>query len=261
MNDCRHLSASALHLSVLELEQILKLELAKLGVEQFVLMIVDANQRPIYQNVCGFSHKQMQVYEENMAHDAFFHHYAHNGYLGQLLYMQEMLPMRNIRDPIFNEVLVPTMRLYHSYSGLAPLMSDHYVMLSSHCDHALNYRSRKNIDLVWRFLSAWGNYWIAQKEMTAQLRQFETSMDKSLLVESLTQAELDVLNMLAQGLDGSEVAARRKVSKETVRSQIKQILHKTGCRHQNQLLTRYFHSGIQRSSKFISLSPEVTRLI
>ncbi|RTZ17569.1 response regulator transcription factor [Vibrio aquaticus] len=261
MNDCSHLSASASHLSVLELEQILKLELAKLGVEQFVLMIVDANQRPIYQNVCGFNHKQMQVYEENMAHDAFFEHYAHNGYLGQLLYMQEMLPMRKIRDPIFNEILVPTMGLYHSYSGLAPLLDEHYVMLSSHCDHALNYRSRKNIDSIWCFLSAWGNYWLAQTVMTTQLRQFESAMERNLLVESLTQAEIDVLNMLAQGLDGSEVAAKRNVSKETVRSQIKHILHKTGCRHQNQLLTRYFQSGVQSASKFMTLSHKLTRLI
>lgn len=261
MNDCSRISAAAMHLSTFELEQMLEIELAKLGIEHFVVMIIDASQRPVYQHVCGFSEKQMQVYERNMAHDVYFQHYANSGLIGQLVYMQEMLPMRRISNPIFNEILVPTMQLYHSYCGLTPLMDRYYLMLSSHGDRSLGYRSRYSVESVWRFLETWGNYWIAHKAMSAQLSQFNSLADKRLLVSNLTVAELSVLNMLAQGLDGSEVARRRNVSKETVRSQIKHILHKTGCRHQNELLARYFQSGFQTSTEFLSLSPKLTELI
>ncbi|MCG6308534.1 LuxR C-terminal-related transcriptional regulator [Vibrio alginolyticus] len=261
MNDYRLLNAVSVHLSSFELEQLLELELAKLGLEQFVLMIIDVHQRPVFQHVCGFSHKQMKVYEQNMAHDVFFHHYANHGYLGKLLYMQDMLPMRKIQNPVFNEILVPTMQLYHSYSGLAPLMNNHYVMLSSHSERSLSYRAEERVGSIWQFLVAWGNSWVAQSMMMAQLSQFDSITTKDLPLISLTSAELNVLNLLAQGLDGSEVAQQRNVSKETVRSQIKQILHKTGCRHQNQLLACYFQSGPQSSSQFMTLSPQLTDLI
>ncbi|MEF1291069.1 helix-turn-helix transcriptional regulator [Vibrio sp. M260118] len=261
MNDCSRLSATAMHLSTFELEQMLEVELAKLGLDHFVVMIIDARQQPVYQYVCGFTETQMNVYEQNMAHDVFLQHYADIGLIGQLTYMQEMLPMRRIDNPIFNEILVPTMQLYHSYCGLAPLMERHCLMLSSHGDRSLGYRSRFFIESVWRFLQTWGNYWIAHKAMSAQLVQFDSLTDKRLMISNLTVAESNVLNMLAQGLDGSEVARRRNVSKETVRSQIKHILHKTGCRHQNELLARYFQSGLQSSTEFISLSPQSTELI
>lgn len=261
MNDYRRLNAAAAHLSTFDLEQMFEFEFAKLGLEQFVLMIIDANQRPVFQHVCGFTDNQMQVYEQNMADDVFFHHYLSHGHLGKLLCMQEMLPMHKIHNPVFNEILVPTLKLYHSYSGLAPLLNNHYVMLSSHSQRSLSYRNKERLDSAWQFLSAWGNYWVAQRTMTAQLSQFESMTTQDVLLTSLTSAELDVLDLLAQGLDGSEVAQQREVSKETVRSQIKKILRKTGCRHQNQLLARYFQSGFQSSSQFITLSPQLTDLI
>lgn len=261
MNDCRFLNVAGAHLSTLELEHLLKLELAKLGLNHFVLMVINANQDITYQYVSGFGDEQMQVYQQHMEHDVFFQHYASSGYQGQFLYLQEMLPMRKIRNPIFNDILVPTMQLYHSYSGLTPLMDNHYLMLSSHGDHLLDYRNAQRVDTIWQFLKAWGNYWVAQRKMSAQLNQFESATKARLITSNLTSAEMNVLNLLANGLDGSEVAQQRNVSKETVRSQIKQILHKTGCKHQNQLLTRYFRSGIQDQNEFITLSPQLTKLI
>ncbi|BBL92442.1 hypothetical protein VroAM7_50950 (plasmid) [Vibrio rotiferianus] len=261
MNDCRMLNVTATNMSTLELEQLLRYELANLGLEHFVLMIIDANQRIAYQQICGFSDQQMQVYQENMAHDAFFQHYARNGHLGQFLYMQEMLPMHKIRNPIFNEILVPTMQLYHSYSGLAPLYDNHYLMLSSHGDNPLSFKHQDKTKLIWRFLRTWGNYWVAQQAMSEQLGKFDSAPNIHLLTSNLTDTELTVLNMLAQGLDGSEVAQKRNVSKETVRSQIKQILHKTGCKHQNQLLARYFQSGVQSRTQAMALSSRLIRLI
>lgn len=261
MNDCSRISAAAMHLSTFELEQMLRCELAKLGVEHFVLMIVDVSHQPVYQHICGFTDKQIQTYERYMADDVYLEHYALTGRIGQLACMQEMLPMRRIHNPVFNEILVPTMQFYNSYCGLASLIDRHHLMLSSHSDRPLGYRSRFCIESVWRFLKTWGNYWVAHKTMSEQILQFECLAEKRLIVSNLTLAELKVLNMLAQGLDGSEVARRRNVSKETVRSQIKHILHKTGCRHQNELLARYFQSGFQTSTEFLSLSPKLTELI
>lgn len=242
------------NLSSIELERLLEVELYKLGLDHFVVMIIDAQRQPIFQHVCGFSNKQMRIYAENMTHDAFFNHYAQQGYIGQFLYMQEMLPVSKIRDPIFNEILIPTMQLHHSYCGLHPLAEGHYVMLSSHSDKELSHKDNNKAKMMWRFLISWGNYWVAQRNMTMNFRRFTNQTFDILPLDLLTNAEIDVLNMLAQGMDGTEVAKRRNVSKETVRSQIKQILHKTECRHQNQLLSRYFQTGVITRRDAMTLS-------
>ncbi|MGL6312720.1 helix-turn-helix transcriptional regulator [Vibrio sp. WXL103] len=255
------LNTRVINLSPFELEQMLESELSQLGLEHFVVMIIGADRQPLFQHVCGFNQQQMHTYQTHMAHDMFLRYYTQKGYLGRLLYMQEMLPMRRISDPVFNEILVPTMALYHSYSGLERLSNHHYVMLSSHSDSNLSYRGCDKVQAVWRFLTAWGEYWLAQRAMSSQLSLLRYAPQSLLPLEELTQAELMVLNMLAQGMDGSEVARRRNVSKETVRSQIKQILHKTGCRHQNQLLTRYFQSGLNDSTMMLTLSLEPESLI
>lgn len=261
MNHYEQLNTKVINLSTFGLEEMLELQLKKLGLDHFVLMIIDQHQQPVFQQVSGFSEQQMHVYEANMAHDVFFQHYSHNGYLGQLVYMQDMLPMRHIRDPIFNDILVPTMQLYHSYSGLTPLVQNHYLMLSSHGDNRLSYRANKDAQNIWHFVTSWGNYWIAQRAMLMELRRFKDAPQNTLSLASLTNAELSVLNMLAQGMDGSEVAMRRNVSKETVRSQVKCILHKTGCRHQNQLIARYLRSGKHYSADLMTLSTSLTSLI
>ncbi|MBY6186626.1 helix-turn-helix transcriptional regulator [Marinobacter hydrocarbonoclasticus] len=70
----------------------------------------------------------------------------------------------------------------------------------------------------------------------------------------LTLAETQVMNLLLQGLDGSEIAQRRKVSKETVKSQIKSLLHKTDCRHQNQLISEMHRRALQHKEQCPDLS-------
>lgn len=55
---------------------------------------------------------------------------------------------------------------------------------------------------------------------------------------SLTRAETQVLELLAQGLAAKEIAACRGVSTHTVRAQIAAILEKTCARSQRELLAR-----------------------
>lgn len=260
MNDWLQRSTYA-NVSGHNLEYLLTFELGRLGLNYFVLMIIDARQTPIYQHVHGFSEHQMAVYQRHIDHDAFFHHYMQAGLLGNLMYMQQMLPVRTIRDPIFQDILVPTMELHHSHSGLVRLNHGHYLMLSSHGDARLSQRDQSQLQNVWQFLRSWGNYWLAQREMESRFAQLATRAARALPLELLTSAELSVLSLLAQGFDGSEVAKMRNVSKETVRSQIKQILHKTDCRHQNQLLSRYFERVPAPTKRWLSPPSRLAELI
>jgi len=73
-----------------------------------------------------------------------------------------------------------------------------------------------------------------------------TTSDRSLRIEAsllcelydLTRAEAAVANRLLEGLSVNEIAVEHRVSRETVRSQVKQILPKTGCRSQADFIRR-----------------------
>ncbi|HDY7736509.1 TPA: helix-turn-helix transcriptional regulator [Vibrio vulnificus] len=231
------------NISPIELEEIVLRELSLAGIENVVFMILDPYQVPQLQFDFGFSTQQLEIYQQHQGHDSFLQHYLRKGLIGQYLYMQEMLPVKQIRNPIFREVLIPTMQLHHSYCGLFRLVEHHYLMLSCHSFSTLQPKHRDHLDRLWWFLISWGNYWVAQQSMAKRLSQLNPVRTHIREGESLTDAELEVLSLLAQGMDGSEVARYRSVSKETVRSQIKRILHKTGCRHQNQLISRYYRIG------------------
>lgn len=56
--------------------------------------------------------------------------------------------------------------------------------------------------------------------------------------------EQEVLMLLSRGLTGPEVARLRGVSKETLRSQLKSLLHKTRCGNQNELLNLLFNLSV-----------------
>jgi DNA-binding CsgD family transcriptional regulator len=60
---------------------------------------------------------------------------------------------------------------------------------------------------------------------------------------SLTQAEAELVGLLAQGLSLEEAAQRRGVTMNTVRSQLKQVFTKTDTRRQGQLV-RVVLSGV-----------------
>ncbi|MCA9129169.1 MAG: helix-turn-helix transcriptional regulator [Planctomycetales bacterium] len=55
------------------------------------------------------------------------------------------------------------------------------------------------------------------------------------LLGDLTNAEQEVMRLMLQGLGSSEIAQMRKTSNETVRSQVKSVLHKLGVRRQTDL--------------------------
>ncbi|MEZ9556289.1 helix-turn-helix transcriptional regulator, partial [Vibrio splendidus] len=85
---------------------------------------------------------------------------------------------------------------------------------------------------------AWANSWIAHHTMLLHWNRY-AEPTTTILPPILTKSELIVLELIIKGLTGSEVAKIRNVSKETVRTQIKSILHKTQCKNQNQLISRF----------------------
>ena len=60
---------------------------------------------------------------------------------------------------------------------------------------------------------------------------------------SLTQAEAELVGLLAQGLSLEEAARQRSVTMNTVRSQLKQVFSKTDTKRQGQLV-RLVLSGV-----------------
>ncbi|WP_413113234.1 helix-turn-helix transcriptional regulator [Thaumasiovibrio sp. DFM-14] len=219
-------------------EQMLRQEMKHMGMMSFVLMVLDPYQRPLVDISSGFSQQQLMVYQKNQRHDAYLNYYLQQNLQSKLVYMQEMLPINAIGDAIFHDVLVPTLQLHHSYSGLHPLLSHHYLMLSSHADCRLSPKQFYHLQSLWKSLALWANGWVSHYLFAQKWRQLESS--SVVCIEPLTVAERSVLNLLVQGCDGSEIAAKRRVSKETVKTQIKHILHKTGSKHQNQLISRYY---------------------
>jgi len=68
--------------------------------------------------------------------------------------------------------------------------------------------------------------------------------DHVALLYGLSPMEQEVLMLLSCGLTGPEVARLRGVSKETLRSQLKSLLHKTRCGNQNELLNLLFNLSV-----------------
>jgi len=52
----------------------------------------------------------------------------------------------------------------------------------------------------------------------------------------LTQAEAEICRLVIQGMTGKEIARRRNVSYETVKSQVRSVLSKTKCKRRTELI-------------------------
>ncbi len=139
--------------------------------EHAVVMILDSSNQPLVNFSLGFTSKQLSIYQQNQPHDVFLNYYLRHQMVGQFVYMQDMLPMKNIRDEIFLDVIVPTMQLYHSYSGLSPLLSQHHLMLSTHSYRKLTGKQSKKLIQLWQFLISWGNVWVSQKSLAQQWKK------------------------------------------------------------------------------------------
>ena len=124
------------------------------------------------------------------------------------------------------------------YSIFSPLSYEHTMIAIFHSVESLSEHQTKQLELVSNIMTAWSNSWVAHNTMMQFWKKY--SEPKSVDVTStLTKSEFNVLELLIKGFTGPEISSIRNVSKETVRTQIKSILHKTHCRSQNQLISRF----------------------
>ena len=227
-----------------ELEETLKSELFSIGFEQAVLVILDPQQNYTYEHSVGFTETQLDTYSTHQKHDVYLSAYLLKEAFGQCVYLQDLVPDKQINDDVFWDVLLPTMKIRHSMCGIQLLLNHYSLIMSCHSSRKPTVKQQLEIENLWQYLTHWANNWIAKVEMQQRKARFSScrfALDKGI---RLTASEMDVLGYLVQGLDGSEIAMRRCVSKETVRSQIKQLLHKTNSKHQNHLISRYYREEI-----------------
>ncbi len=229
---------------LLELEAFeykLKNKLNQLGFEQAVLIILDPLQNYIYEYTIEFTEQQMHTYSSHQKHDPYITKYLCDNAFGQFIYLQDIISAKHIHDEVFWDILLPTMKIRHGMSGLSPLLNHYVLVFSCYCFLKPSPKQQLAATQLWHYLSFWGNNIVSKLNMSQQEPLLFHHQLSTTPEVRLTPAEWQVFNCLIQGMDGSEIARRRHVSKETIKSQIKQILHKTNSHHQNHLLAQYYN--------------------
>lgn len=97
--------------------------------------------------------------------------------------------------------------------------------------------SLRKISLI---IEKWVVTWLAHQRLLFALDNFQNFNREAYHVH-LTNAEQDVLSLILKGYTSNEISVYRRVSKETVRCQVKSLLHKTGCHSQNELIASHSH--------------------
>lgn len=225
------------------LNHILENELAQLGVENVLFSIINSERVSVKQKVVGFSEHQISIYQALQEHDVYLQTYLKHKCTSRIVYLQSLLPVHHIKNSIFNDILIPTIGFSHTYSGLHQLEGGFMMVLSCHSPEALSYSQELKLNEIWLLLHKWSNNWLTQQSLEKSWINYQRNTITNTKLDHLSDAEYQVYVLLLKGFNGSEIAELRKVSKETTRTQIKQILRKFGARHQNQLICDYYNNN------------------
>lgn len=225
------------------LDHLIEKELVRLGLENTLFSIVNPNRVSVKQKVVGFTEHQVSVYQALQEHDVYLQTYLKKNCTSRIVYLQSLVPNYQIKDALFNDILIPTIGFSHSYSGLYAMANGFMMVLSCHSERVLSYSQVLKLDEFWQVLCKWSDNWLTQQLLEKTWNSYQKQTVHPPPLDELSDTECQVYVLLLKGFNGSEIAALRNVSKETTRTQIKQILRKFGARHQNQLICDYYNNN------------------
>lgn len=225
------------------LNHLIENELAQLGLENVLFSILNSERTSVKQKVVGFTEHQVNIYQALQEHDVYLQTYIEQNCTNRVIYLQGLVPIHQIKNSMFNDILIPTIGFSHTYSGLYQMGNGFMMVLSCHAETALTYSQIIKLDEIWKVLCKWADNWLTQQSLEKAWINYQRKTVTNTQLDNLSEAEYQVYVLLLKGFNGSEIAALRKVSKETTRTQIKQILRKFGARHQNQLISDYYNNN------------------
>ena len=217
-----------------ELEEEIKDGLIEIGIEHATLVIMSKNKKPVFKYIKSVNDRISISKRVTEKLDSYLSLLSMDK-KGQLFHSQDTIIENRIFD--HQELSIITHALNH-YSITDELSYNYEIVIVLHSINALNPEEFRQRELICDITIAWANSWIAHHTMLLHWNRY-AEPTTTILPPILTKSELVVLELIIKGLTGSEVAQIRNVSKETVRTQIKSILHKTQCKNQNQLISRF----------------------
>lgn len=221
-----------------EFESLLQREFISIGVCKAYITLIDPWQRSIYSFKFNITDTQISEYFRYIRHDIYLREYIKKSMFENVAYLQKSVPKEATKDPIFQEIIKKSIDLDHSIGVISKLHDGYKIVFSAHTDKEIGpiiYQRYRNL---WLFARNWLNHAYFQQHLLESIDALTVS--KTNTVTPFTYSEGIVFNLLINGMSGSDIAKYRNVSRETVKSQIKQILLKTNCRSQVQLLAMYY---------------------
>ena len=215
-----------------EINASLGASLQLLSADAFLLFLYQADGLNRYCFSAGLSEHSHRFIATHAEDDIYLQNYLSQGLMGHSAVLQSLTSEKQLEQTGFLHRFAPHFEFNQSLGLILPLEDKWLMGLSCH-RHAGRFPEgfTTELSIVGAALLPWAQAFVIQQTSGVQTALM-------LPGEHLTPAESRVLGLLMRGMDGGEISEYRGVSHETVKSQIKSLLHKSGCRHQNQLFSK-----------------------
>ncbi|MEZ9370384.1 helix-turn-helix transcriptional regulator [Shewanella sp. 10N.286.51.B2] len=215
------------------------------------ITIIDSCLKRLHTWSAEISEKDIQFYQQHWRHDVFFNAYLKKGLINSSQIMEKLIKPDQLPDEVSCESLLPYVHYRSTLSLLVTVNQHLYLLFTAHSlNEVFSGGTRRLHEKLGHSMQPWVSAFhahqlanIEQDKALCRCQEHFPIPVKQRPVK-LTPAEYQVLTLLICGHSGSDIAGIRQVSKETIKSQIKSVLHKTGSKHQNQLLWRYNHNQL-----------------
>ncbi len=217
-----------------EFEEEIREGLVNIGIEHVTFVINSKDKKPVFKYIEGLGNR-ISISKRVIEKLERYLSLVTNNEKSKLHFQNDKIMENRIFD---HDKLSIIDHNLNKCSLLDDLSYNYKIILIFHSINTLKHEDRRQLELICDIVTAWANYWVAHHVLLLHWYRYAEPCNPS-APSILTKSELDVLELIVKGLTGSEVAKIRRVSKETVRTQIKSILNKTECRNQNQLISRF----------------------